>query len=96
MMNARVNRYPTREQSCLAIPILDYFQAYTTISMTTVISSHSNGRQKCCSNVNVRETGFCCSYCGEEFGVILPHTPTEEAEYVLTRLRVAVSLDSTT
>ena len=89
---SRVNRYPTREQSCLAILDIDYFKRindrFGHDYGDRVIQTVAKVLQREC-----RETDFVARIGGEEFGVILPHTSTEEAEYVLNRLRVAVSLD---
>ncbi|WP_373960541.1 diguanylate cyclase [Vibrio gigantis] len=89
---SRVNRYPTREQSCLAILDIDHFKRindrFGHDYGDRVIQTVAQVLQREC-----RETDFVARIGGEEFGVILPHTTTEEAEYVLNRLRVAVSLE---
>ncbi|OBT30821.1 sensor domain-containing diguanylate cyclase [Vibrio splendidus] len=89
---SRVNRYPTREQSCLAILDIDYFKRindrFGHDYGDRVIQTVAQVLQREC-----RETDFVARIGGEEFGVILPHTTTEGAEYVLNRLRIAVSLE---
>ncbi|MCK8079604.1 diguanylate cyclase [Vibrio sp. 1CM24A] len=89
---SRVNRYPTREQSCLAILDIDHFKRindrFGHDYGDRVIQTVAQVLQREC-----RETDFVARIGGEEFGVILPHTTTEEAEYVLNRLRIAVSLE---
>ncbi|TCV23837.1 sensor domain-containing diguanylate cyclase [Vibrio crassostreae] len=89
---SRVNRYPTREQSCLAILDIDHFKRindrFGHDYGDRVIQTVAQVLQREC-----RETDFVARIGGEEFGVILPHTTTEEAEYVLNRLRIAVSIE---
>ncbi|WP_172379054.1 sensor domain-containing diguanylate cyclase [Vibrio sp. Vb339] len=89
---SRMNRYPTREQSCLAILDIDHFKRindrFGHDYGDRVIQTVAQVLQREC-----RETDFVARIGGEEFGVILPHTTTEEAEYVLNRLRIAVSIE---
>ncbi|MEZ8818725.1 MULTISPECIES: GGDEF domain-containing protein [unclassified Vibrio] len=89
---SRVNRYPTREHSCLAILDIDYFKRindrFGHDYGDRVIQTVAEVLQREC-----RETDFVARIGGEEFGVILPHTTTEEAEYVLNRLRIAVNIE---
>ncbi|MEZ9702187.1 diguanylate cyclase [Vibrio sp. 10N.261.46.E12] len=89
---SRVNRYPTREQSCLAILDIDHFKRindrFGHDYGDRVIQTAAQVLQREC-----RETDFVARIGGEEFGVILPHTTTQEAEYVLNRLRIAVSIE---
>lgn len=89
---SRVNRYPTREQSCLAILDIDHFKRindrFGHDYGDRVIQTVARILQREC-----RETDFVARIGGEEFGVILPHTTTEEAEYVLNRLRTVISIE---
>lgn len=89
---SRINRYPTREHSCLAILDIDHFKRindrFGHDYGDRVIQTVAQVLQREC-----RETDFVARIGGEEFGVILPHTTTEEADYVLNRLRIAVSLE---
>ena len=39
---------------------------------------------------NIRPRDICCRYGGEEFVVLLPDTPADEAELVAERLRMAI------
>ena len=89
---SRINRYPTLEHSCLAILDIDHFKRindrFGHDYGDRVIQTVAQVLQREC-----RETDFVARIGGEEFGVILPHTTTEEADYVLNRLRIAVSLE---
>ncbi|MDH5879046.1 diguanylate cyclase [Vibrio sp. S/42/10] len=89
---SRVNRYPTREQSCLAILDIDHFKRindrFGHDYGDRVIQTVAQVLQREC-----RETDVVARIGGEEFGIILPHTTTEEAEYVLNRLRIAVCIE---
>lgn len=89
---SRVSRYPNREQSCLAILDIDHFKRindrfghdYGDKAIQTV----AQVLQREC-----RDTDFVARIGGEEFGVILPHTTPQEADYVLNRLRIAISIE---
>ncbi|MEC7940511.1 MAG: diguanylate cyclase [Pseudomonadota bacterium] len=89
---SRINRYPTREHSCLAILDIDHFKRindrFGHDYGDRVIQTVAQVLQREC-----RETDFVARIGGEEFGVILPHTTIEDADYVLNRLRIAVSLE---
>lgn len=85
----RVKRYPAQEQSCLAIIDIDHFKRVNDRF------GHAQGDKvilqvaQCLRNA-LRESDFLARIGGEEFAIILPHTPLEEAEVVLNRLRVTV------
>lgn len=88
----RVKRYQAQVQSCLAIIDIDHFKRINDKlghaegdkiirSVATQLSEH------------LRETDFLARIGGEEFAIIMPHTPLAEAELVMHRLRVAVHLN---
>ncbi|EAQ55131.1 sensory box/GGDEF family protein [Vibrio sp. MED222] len=89
---SRVSRYPTREQSCLAILDIDHFKRindrFGHDYGDKAIQIVAQVLQREC-----RDTDFVARIGGEEFGVILPHTTPQEADYVLNRLRIAVSIE---
>ena len=89
---SRINRYPTREHSCLAILDIDNFKRindrFGHDYGDRVIRTVAQVLQREC-----RETDFVARIGGEEFAVILPHTTTEDADYVLNRLRIAVNIE---
>ncbi|EPA8366582.1 diguanylate cyclase [Vibrio fluvialis] len=85
----RVKRYPAHEQSCLAIIDIDHFKRINDKF------GHAKGDKTIvevaqCLRNELRESDFLARIGGEEFAIILPHTPIEEAEAVLNRLRLAV------
>ncbi|MDN3696269.1 diguanylate cyclase [Vibrio cortegadensis] len=88
---ARVVRYPQQAKSCLGIIDIDHFKRVNDKlghdEGDKVIKVVTEILQKEC-----RETDFIARIGGEEFGVIMPHTTTSEAEIVMNRLRVAVFL----
>ncbi|MCK6263615.1 sensor domain-containing diguanylate cyclase [Vibrio sp. ZSDE26] len=88
----RSRRYPTKYKSCLAIIDIDNFKRINDQL------GHDEGDRviKSVSNIileQIRETDFLARIGGEEFGLIMPHTDLNEAEMVLNRLRIAISLD---
>lgn len=85
-------RYPDKEISCLAIVDIDHFKRINDEH------GHDYGDKVIKTVAQVllrecRETDFVARIGGEEFGLILPHTAVGEANYVLNRLRTAVSLE---
>ncbi|WP_275725506.1 diguanylate cyclase [Vibrio furnissii] len=85
----RIKRYPAHEQSCLAILDIDHFKRINDKY------GHARGDKTIravaqCLRNELRESDFLARIGGEEFAIILPHTPIDEAETVLNRLRVAV------
>lgn len=88
---ARVVRYPQQAKSCLGIIDIDHFKRVNDKlghdEGDKVIKVVTEILQKEC-----RETDFIARIGGEEFGVIMPHTSTSEAEILMNRLRVAVLL----
>lgn len=86
---ARVKRYPKQEQSCLAIVDIDHFKRVNDRF------GHARGDETIrnvaqCLRNELRESDFISRIGGEEFAIIMPHTPIAEAEAVLNRLRVAI------
>ncbi|WGV98141.1 sensor domain-containing diguanylate cyclase [Vibrio sp. YMD68] len=87
----RSRRYPDKYQSCIAIIDIDNFKRINDEL------GHSEGDKviKSVSSIildQIRETDFLARIGGEEFGLIMPHTPLAEAEIVLNRLRTAIYL----
>ncbi|MGF1719284.1 sensor domain-containing diguanylate cyclase [Vibrio kyushuensis] len=87
----RSRRYPTQYQSCLAIIDIDNFKRVNDEL------GHDEGDRviKSVSSIileQIRDTDFLARIGGEEFGLIMPHTPILEAEMVVNRLRIAISL----
>ncbi|MBW3696211.1 sensor domain-containing diguanylate cyclase [Vibrio sp. T187] len=90
--STRCGRYPDKETSCLAILDIDHFKRindkYGHDHGDKVIRTVAEVLQR-----ESRETDFVARIGGEEFGLILPHTTTSEANYVLNRLRTVISLE---
>ncbi|EKO3565258.1 sensor domain-containing diguanylate cyclase [Vibrio metschnikovii] len=85
----RVKRYPEHEHSCLAILDIDHFKRINDQF------GHSHGDyviQSVAETLRdgLRESDFLARIGGEEFAIILPHTPIEEAQAVIERLRIKV------
>lgn len=85
----RVKRYPEYEHSCLAILDIDHFKRINDQF------GHSHGDyiiQSVAETLRdgLRESDFLARIGGEEFAIILPHTPIEEAQAVIERLRIKV------
>jgi diguanylate cyclase (GGDEF)-like protein/PAS domain S-box-containing protein len=88
----RVKRYQTQVQSCLAIIDIDHFKRINDKL------GHAEGDKIIRSVAKqlgeyLRATDFLARIGGEEFAIIMPHTPLAEAELVMHRLRVAVHLN---
>lgn len=86
-----LERYPNTPTTCLALFDIDHFKRINDER------GHDEGDRVICSVAEtllsgVRNTDFVARVGGEEFAVLMPHTPIQEAEVVLNRLRVAVEL----
>ncbi|WP_164684155.1 sensor domain-containing diguanylate cyclase [Vibrio maerlii] len=92
ILTSKYNRYPDKEHTCLAIVDIDYFKRINDELGhdvgDSVIKSVSRTLELGC-----RETDFIARVGGEEFAILLPHTPLREAEVVLNRLRIAIELE---
>ncbi|MFA0570806.1 sensor domain-containing diguanylate cyclase [Vibrio gallaecicus] len=88
----RTTRYPDKIESCLAILDIDHFKRINDMHGhdhgDEVIQTVAKVLQREC-----RETDFVARIGGEEFGIILPHTSTNEAYCVLNRLRIAIHVE---
>lgn len=85
-----VERYGESNTTCLALIDIDYFKRINDEQ------GHDQGDRVIQRVGNVikerlRDTDFVARIGGEEFAVIMPHTPLEEAERALDRLRVATA-----
>ena len=85
----RAQRYPDQEHSCLVIIDIDHFKqindqyghSYGDKILKSVAATLGEG---------IRESDFLARIGGEEFAIILPHTPIEEAQTVIDRLRMEI------
>ncbi|NOH99169.1 diguanylate cyclase [Vibrio sp. 99-70-13A1] len=88
----RTTRYPDKIESCLAILDIDHFKRINDTHGhdygDAVIQTVAKVLEREC-----RETDFVARIGGEEFGIILPHTSTNEAYCVLNRLRIAIHIE---
>ncbi len=91
-LTAKRARYPDKEQTCLAIIDIDFFKRINDKLGHDVGDSVIRSVARVLED-GVRDTDFVARVGGEEFAILLPHTPLEEAEIVLNRLRVAVELE---
>lgn len=85
-----VERYGESNTTCLALIDIDYFKRINDEQ------GHDQGdrviqRVGNLIKERLRDTDFVARIGGEEFAVIMPHTPLEEAERALDRLRVATA-----
>lgn len=85
----RAQRYREQEHSCLVIIDIDHFKkindqyghSYGDKVLKSVATILGDG---------IRESDFLARIGGEEFAIILPHTPVEEAQTVIDRLRMEI------
>ncbi|EGA70820.1 sensory box/GGDEF family protein-like protein [Vibrio sinaloensis DSM 21326] len=89
----RIKRYPTSEQASLAILDIDHFKRVNDKF------GHDKGDQVIRAvavvlGEHLRETDVIARIGGEEFAIIMPHTPLNEAEIVVNRLRTAIHIES--
>ncbi|MDN3702171.1 diguanylate cyclase [Vibrio artabrorum] len=88
----RVDHSPSQSQSCLAVLDIDHFKrindSFGHDYGDRVIQKVAKTLQR-----ESRENDLVARIGGEEFGIIFPKTTTEEAEFILNRLKVAVSIE---
>lgn len=87
-----IERYPDHYPVCLALFDIDYFKRVNDEQ------GHDQGDRVIIQVAQtllqqLRTTDFLARVGGEEFAVIMPHTPISEALKVVERLRVAIELD---
>ncbi|WP_243641886.1 sensor domain-containing diguanylate cyclase [Vibrio sinensis] len=88
----QVERYPNAIHGCLALLDIDHFKRVNDEL------GHDEG-DRVISVVGksllllLRETDFIARIGGEEFAILMPHTPLSEAKLALNRLREGIELD---
>lgn len=90
---SKIKRYPESEQASLAILDIDYFKRVNDKY------GHDKGDEviqtvAALLGEYLRETDLIARIGGEEFAVIMPHTPLAEAEIVINRVRTAIHIES--
>lgn len=89
----KIKRYPQSELATLALLDIDHFKRIndqfghdvgdkTITEVSEILTKH------------LRETDIVSRIGGEEFAIIMPHTPLNEAEIVINRVRTAINLES--
>lgn len=89
----RIKRYPDSEHVSLALIDIDHFKRIND-KYGHDIGDKVIGEVAQTLSTHLRETDIIARIGGEEFAIIMPHTPLDEAEVVVNRLRTAVNLES--
>lgn len=89
----RIKRYPDSEHVSLALIDIDHFKRIND-KYGHDIGDKVIGEVAQTLSTHLRETDIIARIGGEEFAIIMPHTPLDEAEVVVNRLRTAVKLES--
>ncbi|MBA3514362.1 MAG: GGDEF domain-containing protein, partial [Pyrinomonadaceae bacterium] len=90
-MNEEVNRCKRYDSPMSFLMIdIDDFKSYNDLN------GHQAGDQALqitahCLKVALRSADVACRYGGEEFGILLPHTPLSEASVIAERMRQRVA-----
>ncbi|KHT47411.1 diguanylate cyclase [Vibrio sinaloensis] len=92
-LSLKTKRYPNSETATLALLDIDHFKRIndtyghdkgdvTIKEVARILTNH------------LRETDVVARIGGEEFAIIMPHTPLNEAEIVINRVRTAIHIET--